>query len=440
MRRTPHDIKRGGLAGIAFASVLGACAAAATVLDSGISETNLYDVSGNDSNAACVESAAAKVSSARPVDIIFIIDNSGSMVEEIEAIRNNINNHFADVMGKAGLDYRVIMIVKHGPPGTYYGTTCIESPLSTIPKGGCETILDDPPGINPGKFYHYSYDVQSNDSPCIILNSLSNKNGYIDDFGLSQDGWIKWLRTSAFKVFIQVTDDSAGCWWYPDESDLTKKKIFNDFQSSLGGQVFSIEFDKMLLKIAPEQFGTPEDRNYVFYSIVGMKEKPNAIDEDFGLQIDPNGKPDDPFTPDEEIVSNVCSTAVAAGHGYQALSRLTGGLRFPVCNAEKFDVVFERIANSIDSITTSVCAIQIPDLGDEGPVDVSTVKLRIENVGVNPSYFSEVKDENSCSNAENEYYIDKEGNYVILCPETCKIVKSSSENVKLSAGCVPVVR
>lgn len=443
MRRSQHEIGRGGLAGIAFATVLGACAAAASILDSSGSETNLYDFSsgGGDAAAGCVESAAAKISSARPVDIIFVIDNSGSMVEEIEAIRNNINKHFASVMDNAGLDYRVIMLVKHGPPNTWYGTTCIESPLSMIPVGGCSSVTEnDPPGNNPGKFYHYSYDVQSNDSPCIILNSLMNKNGYSDDFGLAPDGWIKWLRTSAFKVIIEVTDDAPGCWWYPDENDLSKKKILNDFQSSLGGQVFSIEFDKLLLKLAPEQFGTVNDRNYVFYSIVGLKEKPYAVDEDFGLQIDANGKPDDPFTPSEEIVSNVCSTAVAAGQGYQALSRLTGGLRFPVCSAEKFDVVFESIANSIDSITTSICTIEIPDSGEDGPVDISTVKLRVENVGVDPSYFTNVKDESMCSTADDEYYIDGEGNYVILCPETCKSIKSSSENVKLTAGCVPIVR
>jgi len=441
MKRSSHELRRSGLIGIGFATALGACAAAASMLDVGGGDPgmNMHDVSDDDS-PVCVESVNTKVSSIRPVDIIFVIDNSGSMVEEIEAIRNNINKHFADVMVKAGLDYRVIMLVKHGPPGAYYGTTCIESPLSMIPVGGCETIGGDPPGNRSGKFYHYSYDVQSNDSPCIILNSLFNKNEYIDDFGLAPDGWIKWLRTSAFKVIIEVTDDAPGCWWYPDENDLSKKKILNDFQSSLGGQIFSIEFDKLLTKLVPEQFGTSENRNYVFYSIVGLKEKPGAVDEDFGLPIDENGKPDDPFTPSEEIVSNACSTAVTAGHGYQALSRLTGGLRFPVCNAEKFDVVFESIANSIDSITTSLCMIEIPSDGVEGPVDVSTVKLRVENVGVDPSYFTSVKNESACSTAVDEYYIDTEGNYVILCPETCKSVKSSSENVKLTAGCVPIVR
>ena len=437
MRKTPHNIGRGGLIGIALATVLGACAAAATLLDAEKSETNLYDLTDSGSGKSCVESVASKVSSSRPVDIIFVIDNSGSMVEELDAIRNNINDNFANVMNAAGLDYRVIMIVKHGQPGTYYGTTCIESPLSTIPKGGCATIGDSPPGNNPGKFYHYSYDVQSNDSPCVILDTLFNVNYRPDEYGLAPDGWIKWLRTSAFKVFIEVTDDAPGCWWYPDQNDTSKKKILNDFQSSLGGQVFAMEFDKLLTKLAPEQFGIQEDRNYVFYSITGLKEKPAAVDEDFGALIDPNGKPDDPFYPGEEVVSNICSTAVTAGHGYQSLSKLTGGLRFPICQAEKFDVIFEKIAESIDSITTTICTLEIPDAGDEGLVDVSTVKLRVDDVGIDSSYFTIVEDEKSCSGASNEYYIDEVGNYVILCPETCKAVKSDTKDVKLTAGCSP---
>lgn len=438
MNKTPHRIGRGGLVGIALATVLGACAAAASLLEAGDLETNLHDVSVQD-DKACVESVASKVSSARPVDVIFVIDNSGSMGEEISSITKNINDHFAKVMSQAGLDYRVIMIVKHGVSESWNVTACFEAPLSTIPVGGCANIGSSPPGNNPGKFYHYSYDVQSNDSPCVILDTLFSKNYRPDMFGLAPDGWIKWLRSSAFKVFVEVTDDSPGCWWYPDADKPEKKKVLNDFQSALGGQVFAIEFDKLLTKVAPEHFGTPENRNYVFYSIVGMMEKPDAVDEDFGEKIDPNGKPEDPFFPEEEIVSNICSTAVTAGHGYQSLSKLTGGLRFPVCQADKFDVVFQKIADSIDSITSSICTIEIPTSGDEGPIDVSTAKLKVDKIGSNASYLILVKDENSCTGAPDEYYVDEVGSFIALCPEACKSIKSSSQEISLTAGCVPSV-
>lgn len=381
----------------------------------------------------CVSVSAPQITTTRPVDIIFVIDNSGSMSEEIEAITKNINDNFATVMDNAGLDYRVIMIVLHGPPNTYYGYACFEEPLSTIPKGGCQIIAPGkPPGNNPGKFYHYSYDVQSNDSPCIILDTLFAMNYRPDTFGLAPEGWIKWLRKSALKVIIEITDDSPGCWWYPDANDTSKKKTFNDFQTTLGGQIFALEFDKKLTSLAPEHFGTPENRNYIFYSVTGLKEKPDAVDEEFSQLIDPLGKSDDPFTPSEEVVGNKCSTAMSPGFGYQSLSKLTGGLRFPVCQAESFNIIFNKLAQSIDSVTSTTCVLDLPVNVD---IDMETLMIEVETANDNV-ILNRVNDVNSCSSSADEFYVDEISNLVILCDNTCIDMKSISKNIKLTAGCI----
>ena len=340
-------ILNAGLLLFSFGMCYSACSADMSILKTaGATGDELLDLATDSGEAAksCIDSKATQVTTSRPVDVIFVIDNSGSMSEEIDSITKNINEHFVDSMVKAGLDYRVIAIVLHGEKNSWSNTACFEEPLSTIPKGGCATIGKNPPGNNPGKFYHYSYDVQSNDSLCIILDTLTATNDRPDTFGLAPGGWVKWLRKSAFKVFVEVTDDMPNCYWYPNPSNQNSKKAFNDFSSNLGGQIMALEWDKTLLKRFPDQFGTPEKRNYVFFSIVGMMEKPVATDDDTGFQIDPLGEPADPFTPSEGITSDVCSTAVGAGHGYQWLSKITGGLRFPVCQAEKFDIVFEKIA------------------------------------------------------------------------------------------------
>ena len=50
-------------------------------------------------DAACaMQSASAVRSNGQPLDIIFVIDNSGSMTEEIAAVRENINRNFAEVI------------------------------------------------------------------------------------------------------------------------------------------------------------------------------------------------------------------------------------------------------------------------------------------------------------------------------------------------------
>ncbi|MGA9522274.1 MAG: hypothetical protein WBV82_12460, partial [Myxococcaceae bacterium] len=50
----------------------------------------------------------------KPVDIIVVIDNSGSMTAEIVAVENNINVNFAQIIEQSGIDYRVILLAKHG--------------------------------------------------------------------------------------------------------------------------------------------------------------------------------------------------------------------------------------------------------------------------------------------------------------------------------------
>lgn len=82
-------------------------------------------------DTACVGVKADVPLAKRPVDIIFAVDNSGSMTDEIVAIQNNINTGFADIIARSGLDYRVIMVAAHGNARVNQ-SICISSPLSTI--------------------------------------------------------------------------------------------------------------------------------------------------------------------------------------------------------------------------------------------------------------------------------------------------------------------
>ncbi|MGQ0505643.1 MAG: hypothetical protein ACT4TC_10010, partial [Myxococcaceae bacterium] len=63
----------------------------------------------------CASAAAQnRPAGPRPVDIIFVIDNSGSMTSEIQEVERNINVNFAQIIQASGVDYRVILIAKHG--------------------------------------------------------------------------------------------------------------------------------------------------------------------------------------------------------------------------------------------------------------------------------------------------------------------------------------
>ena len=125
-----------------------------------------------------------------PVDIIWAIDTSDSMVGELEATRDNMNQ-FAQTILNAGIDVHVVLIAKPGDPngGSVLNPDpglCIGPPLAT---GAC------PGGSNPPKYQHVETGVGSNNA----LNKL------IDNYSAYKGT----LRQNSIKYFAVVTDDDA---------------------------------------------------------------------------------------------------------------------------------------------------------------------------------------------------------------------------------------
>ena len=159
------------------------------------------------------------------VDIIFVIDDSGSMTEEMNQIKTNVNT-FAQKIGGTGLDYQVLFIVKRAKNSGQNGNViCVPAPL-----GGANC------GDNAPIFHHIDQDVQSNDALSLVLSTYDNSNAAL--------AWNKYLRPDSTKVFVIVSDD---------ESNLAYDK-----------------FDTALLAKAPAgMFGTTMQRKYIFHSICG---------------------------------------------------------------------------------------------------------------------------------------------------------------------------
>ncbi|HEY8073324.1 MAG TPA: hypothetical protein VIF62_04430, partial [Labilithrix sp.] len=155
------------------------------------------------------------------VDIIIVIDTSGSMTEESVNVNANLNK-FATSIGGSGLDFRVVVIADKPPPFVPVGLVpgvCIPPPLAGA------SCADNPPA-----FHQIATTVDSNDSLQIIL----------DQFPTYQP----WLRPAAYKLFIEVTDDNS------------KPLQWNDF-------------DTKLLALSSAQFGDATKRRYIFDAICG---------------------------------------------------------------------------------------------------------------------------------------------------------------------------
>jgi hypothetical protein len=305
------------------------------------------------------------------------------------------------------------MVTNHGS-SSY--DVCIGPPLSN--SSNC----NGQPGDVPNQFHHYDVDVQSLDSLCIALDTLygTNNGGEADEQALHPEGWSKWLRQNAIKVFVEITDDDINCTW-----NGTQLYDFIDTnpQSPTGAAAqTAIDFDQLLLAQAPAQFGTTAARNYQFYSIVDIKEKPMPLE---------------PYQPFEPVIGNNgsddCSTASGPGWGYQWLSKGTNGLRFPVCQFSSYDAVFQAIAAGVVSGASVPCEFTITS---NEPVDPNSLVVEYTPGDMTPlETFSQVMGIAACGMNDQAFYL--EGDVVKLCPSTCdKVTMDNNAGLKVIAQCV----
>jgi hypothetical protein len=347
---------------------------------------------GGSGGEACVVQSAEATLKKKPVDVIFVIDNSGSMTGEIIAVQNNINKNFAQIIEDSGLDYRVILIARHGT-ATSGQSICIGQPLSgakctcMAPSGPCSGVPAQP--VNTEKFYHYSVEIGSTNSLTQVTSTYAKK----DEFGLAPGGWKEWLRKDAFKVFVEITDDN---------------------QSGTNPEV---TFDNALLGFPEGHFGTKEKRNYIFHSIIGIKAKPSTSS----------------WPPTDPVQDETCgSGAVNSGKTYQRLSILTGGLRFPICNNASFDVVFKTIAEGVVEGSSVECAFPIPEPPDGQTIDPSTIVINYTPGEGSETKFEQVNGEGACDG--KSFYI-KDG-IINLCPLVCGQVQGDPKaKLQLLYGC-----
>jgi hypothetical protein len=321
---------------------------------------------------ACVSVSAAVEVIRQPVDIIIAIDNSGSMDDEARAVETNINVNFAAILEQSGVDYRVILVSEHRENDLQDTAVCIASPLSSV--AACPS---DAPGPS-ARFFHYATGINSRNSFEVLLETFNGERE--DEFELAPNGWSEWLRPEAKKVFLEITDDNSN--------------------------TPVVEFISALTQLAPEQFGTdPSQLRFVWHSIVGLAELPVATD---------------PYAPADPIETRECTGNVYnAGAVYQELSRLTGGLRFPICEFDGYDAVFRRIAADVVQNTTTVCNFAIPAPPEGRVLDLDKVAVSYQpGGGGTPLLLGRAATAADCR--ADGFVMDAAT--VSLCPQACDVV------------------
>jgi hypothetical protein len=198
----------------------GAAAGSGTVL----LVTNSAVVPGSGALPNAAESCAAISQQAEnqrtPADIIFAVDNSGSMIEEIGFVRDRLNAFTQSIVSQ-GVDARIILIsAGYNPAKRGSGDdddweqpnngVCVAAPLGS---GRC------PDDSNPPRYFHVPQYVDSNNALNLIISTFPR--------------WSAQLRPEATKFFVVVSDDNAldG----PNNSSTT----FRQSVASLPGGLFT---------------------------------------------------------------------------------------------------------------------------------------------------------------------------------------------------------
>jgi len=141
------------------------------------------DGGGGGGDSACVTASAESTLEKQPSDIVFILDNSGSMSLEASWVQQNMNG-FSQQIAASGIDFHVVVISSY--PGKGNGV-CIEPPLGA---GGCPTADSKPP-----TFLHVDQTVGSTNGLSLCIKTYPQ--------------WKSALRADAAKHIVIVTDDNS---------------------------------------------------------------------------------------------------------------------------------------------------------------------------------------------------------------------------------------
>jgi hypothetical protein len=171
------------------------------VLDLGVGDSTGDGPPNGDEDCAAVSEMAMQT--LQPADIIFVVDNSGSMDFEAGQIQQQMNG-FSQLITMSGVDARVVLISSY--PGEGNGI-CIAPPL-----GGGACPGDD---NNAPTYTHVDRQVGSSNALEIILETLPQ--------------WQGVLRPEASKHLVVVTDDESNMAW--DAFDT-------QFKAAVPGYVF----------------------------------------------------------------------------------------------------------------------------------------------------------------------------------------------------------
>lgn len=352
---------------------------------------------GDASFEACAATAVEAKRERRPVDIVWVVDNSSSMQPAVTEVQAGLNA-FANLIGSKGIDYKVVMLSKRGTTATSNRyPVCVPPPL-----GGADC------GNGP-RFFHASMDVKSTQPLEQLLGTLDQTSGYMPADERGSEPWSQELRPNATKTIVVVTDDDSRFSATSFETFPGGKNPYNTttlppgvLHPSRGGQ-----FD-----------------GYVLSAIYGWGST---------------------TVPSQRCTYPNGTQPAAPGETYTQLVAKTGGVRAKICDGNAaWAPFFDGVAQAVVSTARVACELSIPS-SDAGALDPDAVNVRVDDGTKPPVVVPRVKDEAACANGAGWYYDDaKAPTKVVLCAASCEGAQAkdagAAPKIDVLFGCKSVVK
>jgi hypothetical protein len=337
------------------------------------SENSFWESDDFDECAAVSETAKNEY---QPLDIIFVIDNTPSMLDEINEVRANMNL-FSERIVDSGLDARIVLVscLPGDCDNKKFHGICIDPPL-----GATDGCIEGGPydDTNLPDYLHISRRVPSVKGLEITLDTF--------------DEWQSMLRPNAKKHFVIVSDDT----------DETSAKAFNE----------------AVLQLDPEQFA-----DYQFNGIFAYMSKDDACaissSEPCCTYAAPEGN------------ANSWETV------YADLVTLTGGVSGDLC-LQDFNPVFDELAQSVIASAELSCEWEIPEPPDGETLDPALVNIDFLDGEGDMTTIGNIESEDQCDRVDNAWYYDNPDNpkKILVCPTTCDWIRGfSNAQIVLQFGC-----
>jgi hypothetical protein len=162
---------------------------------------------------ACAAVRQEAVRTLQPADLIWAVDNSASMAEEVSAVRRYLQG-FVDRLTASGIDVHLVLITAQAPSWNEADLVPGDNGVCFPPPFGSGNCRDD--SVPPG-YLHLDQYVQSEDP--------------LKDLVENYPRYKSVLRPNATKSFVVITDDDSRALpnWFYSSTFIDAVKGFDSF-------------------------------------------------------------------------------------------------------------------------------------------------------------------------------------------------------------------